>query len=180
MTSRKKAPTKKQGARKSGARKAVTKKTSAKKTSVKKSSARKAKPKPGKKKPGPKKGRTNVSAVTLNHYADVQQYLIQILTNNISSQTGNNEEADSENNAPHGAFWATMSYKDFTTGDVPNMGMPVLVVGNANDSNIIKALLGQPPFDGSEFPQMPADGPPFLTPAQVQPISDWINNGCPE
>jgi hypothetical protein len=160
MTSRKNPTTKKAGAGKAGARKAARK--------------------TGAKKGGPKKGRTTLDAITLNHYADVQQYLVKILTGNISSQTGNNEEDDSENNSPHGAFWATMSYKDFTTGDVPNMGMPVLVVGNANDSNLIKALLGQPPFDGSAFPQMPADGPPFLTADQVQPISDWINNGCPE
>jgi hypothetical protein len=165
MTSRKNPTTKKPSAGKAGAKKAAPSKA-ARKTAAKKA--------------GQKKGRTTVSAVTLNHYTDVQQYLIKILTGNISSQTGNNEEEDSENNAPHGAFWATLSYTDFTTGDVPNMGMPVLVKGDANSSNIIKALLGLPPFDGSQFQQMPADGPPFLTPAQVQPISDWINNGCPE
>ena len=150
--------------------------TTRKASKPKKSAAKKGKSK----KPSTKKGRLNMSTVVLNHYADVQQYLIRILTGNISSQTGNNEEDDSENNAPHGAFWATMSYHDFTTGDVPNMGMPVLKVGSASDSNIIKALLGRPPFDGSQFRQMPADGPPFLTPEQVQPISDWIDNGCPE
>ena len=155
------------------------KRPTAKKPGARKPSARKA-PKRGARKATTKKGRTKVSAVTLSHYADVQQYLIKILTANISSQTGNTEEEDSESSAPHGAFWATMTYEDFTTGDVPNMGMPVLKVGSASDSNIIKALLGQPPFDGSQFQQMPADGPPFLTPEQVQPISDWINNGCPE
>ena len=175
MTSRKPTPAKKAGTEKAGSKKAGPKGASARKAP-----ASKATHKTGARKAGPKKGRTNVRAVTLNHYADVQQYLIGILTNNISSQTGDNEEADSENNSPHGAFWATMSYQDFTTGDVPNMGMPVLTVGDANDSNIIKALLGLPPFDGSEFPQMPADGPPFLSQEQVQPIADWINRGCPE
>ena len=146
--------------------------------------------KASKKKARPKKGTRKMSNVVLSHYADVQQYLIQILTGNISSQTGDNEEADSEG-APHGAFWADMSYDQFVNGNVPgvsdpNTGQPmkILEIGNAANSNIINALLGTPgtPFDPGTgaFGQMPADGPPFLTQEQVQPIADWIDNKCPQ
>ena len=34
------------------------------------------------------------------------------------------------------------------------------------------------PNTGS-FPQMPYEGPYFST-AQIQELSDWITNGCPE
>ena len=118
--------------------------------------------------------------VTISSYAQFQQYLTKILTSNISTQTGNNEEQDSENQSPHGAFWNTLAYNDFVNGTVPNVGLPILVKGNSADSNFIKALRGQPPFDGSQFPQMPADGPPFLTDAQIAPMAAWIDAGCPE
>jgi hypothetical protein len=118
--------------------------------------------------------------VVIKTYAQLQAYLTQILTSNISSQTGSSEQDDAINNSPHGAFWSTLSYNDFVTGDVPNMGMPVLVKGSSAKSNIILALTGQPPFDGSQFSQMPADGPPFLTAAQIAPIAAWIDAGCPQ
>ena len=117
---------------------------------------------------------------TINSYAQLQQYLTGILTANISSQTGNTEESDSENQSPHGAFWNTLSYDDFVNGDVPNVGIPILVIGNSKQSNIILALTGQPPFDGSQFQQMPADGPPYLTADQVAPIAGWIDAKCPK
>ncbi len=116
----------------------------------------------------------------ITSYAQLQQYLTQILTSNISSQTGNTEEADSENQSPHGAFWNTLSYSDFVTGNVPNVGIPILIKSNSAKSNIILALRGQAPFDGAEFPQMPADGPPYLTEQQIAPIAAWIDAGCPE
>ncbi len=118
--------------------------------------------------------------MTISSYAQLQQYLTQILTANISSQTGNTEEADSENQSPHGAFWNTLSYSDFVNGDVPNVGVPILIKKDSKNSNIILALRGQPPFDGSQFPQMPADGPPYLTSDQIDPIAAWIDAGCPQ
>lgn len=128
--------------------------------------------------------------MVLTSYEQVQEYITRILTNNISSITGNNEEADSEN-APHGSFWNTLSYEQFVNGNVPgitdpNTGepMPILVRGNAAQSNVIIALQGAPgtPFDPNTgtFGQMPADGPPFLTTDEIQPIADWIDAGCPE
>lgn len=116
----------------------------------------------------------------INSYVQLQQYLTHILTANVSSKTGNTEESDSENAAPHGAFWNTLSYNDFVTGDVPNIGVPILVKSNSSASNLILALRGQAPFDGSQFERMPADGPPYLTDEQIAPIAGWIDAGCPE
>jgi hypothetical protein len=115
----------------------------------------------------------------ISTYAALQKYIISILTGNISTQTGNDEEADSEN-APHGAFWATLSYTEFVDGTVPNIGVPILEKGSSKTSNLILALQGLAPFDGSDFPRMPADGPPFFTPEQIEPIAVWIDAGCPE
>ena len=120
----------------------------------------------------------------------MQEYITRILTNNISSTTGNNEEIDSEN-ALHGTFWNTLSYDEFVNGNVPgiedpNTGqpMPILMKGNAAQSNIILALQGAPgtPFDPNTgaFGKMPADGPPFFTVDQIQPIAYWIDACSPE
>ena len=119
--------------------------------------------------------------MALNSYADVQNHL-----NTVIAQLGS-DIAD----APHGAFWNTLPYLGFVSGDVPNVqvspGDPpnaagnwkILVIGKSADSNIIKALKGLPPFDGSIFPQMPADGPPYFSDAQIQPLADWIDANCP-
>ena len=118
--------------------------------------------------------------LAISSYAQFQLYLTKILTGNISSQTGNNEEQDSENQSPHGAFWNTLSYNDFVNGTVPNVGVSIVIKGNSAQSNLILALRGQPPFDGSQFSRMPADGPPYLTDAQIAPIAAWIDAGCPQ
>jgi hypothetical protein len=69
---------------------------------------------------------------------------------------------------------------------LPNPPYPILVVGNGATSNIVLALQGIGPlFDNNTgaFGQMPANGNPpampFFTVAQIQPIIDWIDNGCP-
>jgi hypothetical protein len=107
----------------------------------------------------------------LNSYADVQAYL-----DNLVATLGCNIAG-----APHKAFWKTMTYSQFTTGPVPGVSgnWKVLEIGHPEKSNIILALQGAPPFDGSTFPQMPADGPPFATDPQIQPLSDWIKAKCP-
>jgi hypothetical protein len=120
--------------------------------------------------------------MALTSYSDVQTYLDDLVAT-LGANIGG---------APHGAFWRTLSYEQFTTGSVPGVsgiapGDPpnpngtwqILVVGDAASSNIIKALQGNPPFDGSIFPQMPADGPPFADAAQIQPLADWITAKCP-
>ncbi len=127
--------------------------------------------------------------MTINSYAEFQQYLTGILTANISQSTGNPEETDAAN-APHGTFWNDLTYDQFINGPVPgvqdpNTGqpMPVLVQWDPDTSNIIMALRGTPgsPFDPNSgaFGQMPGDGPPFLTEAQIDPIADGITRKCP-
>jgi hypothetical protein len=118
--------------------------------------------------------------MNLTSYADVQKYMTALMTSIISQSSGNSVQSDSQNNAPHGAFWSTLDYNDFVTGDVPNIGVPILVKSSSATSNIILALQGLPPFDGSQFQQMPADGPPFLTAAQIAPLAAWIDAGCPQ
>lgn len=83
--------------------------------------------------------------------------------------------------APHGVMWAkgqteNEQYTYFTTKDAIK-GFPILEVGNGPGSNIILALSGQSPFDGSTFPQMPPGGP-FLDQNTITLISNWITNGA--
>jgi hypothetical protein len=86
--------------------------------------------------------------------------------------------------APHGVMWAkgkteADQYAYFTTQDaIP--GFPIMQVGSGGTSNIILALSGLPPFDGSTFPQMPPSGPPFLDQNTILMISNWITNGAPQ
>ena len=124
-------------------------------------------------------------STAITSYGAFQAYLTKILTNNISQNTGKSEESDSENSAPHGAFWNTLMYDQFVSGNVPGVtpAAPILVKGNSQQSNLILALQGVGPlFDPNtgQYGQMPADGPPFLTQDQIQPIADWIDAGCPE
>ena len=79
----------------------------------------------------------------------------------------------------HGNFWRT-KLENFRTL-VLFKGTPrekqVLIVGDGKNSNLIKALRGQPPFDGTYAPQMP-EGYPVVPPAKIDQISDWIDTGC--
>ena len=129
------------------------------------------------------------AAPALGSYAAVQAYLIKTFTAD-SAPGGSNVEKDAAN-APHGAFWASLSYQQFVTGSVPgvtdpNTGqpMPILIKGNSAQSNIVMALRGTPgsPFDPNTgaFGQMPADGATFLTEAQIAPLAAWIDAGCPQ
>jgi hypothetical protein len=58
-------------------------------------------------------------------------------------------------------------------------------LGNGANSNLVMALQGKGPLFGNAgaFPQTPANadppGKPYFTAAQVEPIIDWINRGCP-
>ena len=94
--------------------------------------------------------------------------------------------------APHQNFWDKLSYTEFTTGNVPGVDAGpkppyrILVVGDAANSNLVMALQGKGPLfnkDNGEFGRMPANaeppGMPYFTDAQIQPIIDWINRGCP-
>lgn len=92
--------------------------------------------------------------------------------------------------APHGAFWRTMSYRDFTEGNIPGVVDPstgdplrVLIPGSSRKSNLILSLLGAEgtifdPINGS-IGRMPPTGP-FMPDADIARIADWIDRGAPE
>jgi hypothetical protein len=111
---------------------------------------------------------------TFNNYADVQAGLDAFV-----SQAGVNIDG-----APHGAFWQSMSYTDFTTGDIPNVSSggpwPVLVIGHSDQSNIIQILEGIGAA-AKKFGRMPRPRPPY-DPEQSETITElaaWIDAGCP-
>lgn len=103
--------------------------------------------------------------------------------------------------APHQSFWTALTYDQFVNGNVPdrsgqyggppsitnppqpppppNPPVKILVKGSSKTSNIILALSGLPPFDGSVFNQMP-DGGPYLPQDQIDRLAAWIDNGCPQ
>jgi hypothetical protein len=120
--------------------------------------------------------------MALNSYADVQKFISDVLTAN--------GEAGGVSNAPHRAFWTSLSYNDFVNGTVPSVldpttqkPVPILVKGNSAQSNLILSLLGKGPlFDPNTgaIGQMPANGPPMFSPAQIQQLADWIDAGCPQ
>ena len=129
------------------------------------------------------------AALALGSYAAVQAYLFKIFTSDLAPG-GSNAQSDAANNAPHKAFWSTLTYQQFVTGNVPgvtdpNTGqpLPILIKGNSAQSNIVMALAGTPgtlfdPNTGA-IGQMPADGSSFLTAAQIAPLAAWIDAGCP-
>ena len=121
--------------------------------------------------------------MALTSYAQVQQFIDQVLTQN--------GEIGGVPGSPHGSFWTTLSYDSFVNGNVPGVTdpdtgqpMPVMVKGNSGASNIIMALRGTPgsPFDptNGSIGQMPANGPPFFTDDQIGQIAAWIDAGAPE
>jgi hypothetical protein len=119
-----------------------------------------------------------MAVTVLNTFADVQNFIDQVL--NANGQTGGLGAS------PHGAFWRTMKYDDFVTGNVPGVKddagnpMPVLVKGSSATSNLILALQGTAGIFGPQgtIGQMPANGPPWFTPDQITSIANWIDAGC--
>ncbi|MGH9930332.1 MAG: hypothetical protein ACREA9_14050 [Pyrinomonadaceae bacterium] len=115
--------------------------------------------------------------MALNNYADVQAALNAFVT----------KAGVTPGQAPHKAFWNSLDYTEFTTGNVP--GVPagpwkILVVGDSKNSNIIQILNGVGDAY-NDFGQMPQPNPPYLPPAgneQAALIADlaaWIDAGCP-
>jgi len=77
----------------------------------------------------------------------------------------------------HGPFWRRLTRDQFV-GEVVK-GRPLLVVGQGAESNLVKALKGVTPFDGTLLRRMPAGRPPV--PAEgIAFIEQWIDDGCPE
>jgi hypothetical protein len=108
-------------------------------------------------------------ASTITSYAQLGAYIDGVLSDLGVGSPG----------PPHRAFWRSLTYTQFVNGNIPGVGVPALVSRHSDQSNIILALRGLPPFDGSQFSQMP-EGGPFFSSAQIQPIADWIDAGCPQ
>ena len=112
--------------------------------------------------------------MALTSFAQVQAFIAQVLTTNGEDASG----------APHGNFWSTttgLTYEQFTKGNVPGVNsVPILVVGDSKNSNIIQALLGTGLFANGSYPRMPAFGPTYFTSDQIAEIAAWIDNGCPQ
>jgi hypothetical protein len=107
---------------------------------------------------------------SINNYKDLQDLLNSFVNANSLTPGG----------APHGVFWETLDYTGFTTGDVPNLGVKILVIGDSANSAIIQALKGTL----AGFPPMPAPSPPYNAnnPSQndvISQISAWIDAKCP-
>ncbi len=110
-----------------------------------------------------------MSTSTLNNYADVQNAL-----NEFCKSVNVNPKS-----APHGDFWNTLSYEEFTTGDVPNFNnVKILVVGDAKSSNIIQILEGVGQMAGIYGP-MPPGVPQDEKTDIISELSTWIDNNCP-
>lgn len=83
----------------------------------------------------------------------------------------------------HGNFWRGQTRDQFVALKVE--GIPLLVVGDPDDSNLIQAIKPACPFGNDTpvcpqgtYPQMP-EGFPAMSAADVQTIADWIRAGCP-
>jgi photosystem II stability/assembly factor-like uncharacterized protein len=114
-------------------------------------------------------GSTTMTTPQLYSFADVQAFFNNFIQSNGTDVSG----------APHKDFW-NMDYGSFVNGDVPGVpGVKILVPGNANDSNLIKILRGPLTVNGGTYPQMPADGSPFMAPNLIDALADWINRNCP-
>ncbi len=89
---------------------------------------------------------------------------------------------DAEVGGPHGPFWRELTLEEFVQFDV--FGLPIVTVGDGDDSTIVKALRGQAPFGedigtaGATFRRMPAGMPP-VPDEQIVLIARWIDDGCP-
>jgi hypothetical protein len=118
--------------------------------------------------------------MALTSYQAIQNFIDQVL------QT--NAESGGVKRSPHKAFWSTLSYQEFTQGNVPgvtddkNNPVRILMPGNSGQSALIQVLKGTgiaDPATGA-FERMPANGPPFFTDQQIKEIADWIDAGCPK
>ena len=77
----------------------------------------------------------------------------------------------------HGPFWRGLTRDQFVAETV--FDLDLVAVGTGADSNLVKALRGVEPFDGSEFPRMPVGRPP-VPEEGIAFIERWIDEGCLE
>ncbi len=112
--------------------------------------------------------------MALKNYADVQAALNAFV----------NQAGVTPRQAPHGAFWNSLTYAQFTNGNVP--GVPagpwkILIIGDSQNSNIIQILNGVGDA-ANDFGQMPQPNPPYNPEQQtlITELADWIDAGCPD
>jgi hypothetical protein len=119
----------------------------------------------------------------LNSFAEVQDFITNVMEQN-------KKEGAPPPKSPHKAFWSSLTYEQFTHGNVPGVIDPetklplsILIKGDSAKSNLILALKGQgalfDPNSGA-FGQMPANGQAKFTDNQIQQLAEWIDAGCPE
>jgi hypothetical protein len=83
----------------------------------------------------------------------------------------------------HRAFWRGKTKAEFIATMV--FGQQLLMSGDGNGSNLVKALKGEAPFGsdagipGGIFRRMPAGREPVPA-RQVEVIKKWIDDGCPD
>lgn len=122
-------------------------------------------------------------------FADIQNMLDAIAA----------KGTNSINNSPHGSFWRSgdnaKDYTLFTTGDVPNVGLPIMntTPGQELTSNFFVILTDPNGLESQGIEQMPGGGP-YITDSKYtvtvngntmtgQQIIDamkyWLTNGYP-
>lgn len=77
----------------------------------------------------------------------------------------------------HGPFWRRKTRDEFVAAQV--FGVELVAVGRGEASNLVRALKGEVPFDGSQFARMPSGRPP-VPGDEIAFIERWIDDGCPE
>jgi hypothetical protein len=102
-------------------------------------------------------------------------------------------------NSPHGVFWRQTGnyandYKLFVTGQVPNVGLPIMDAKTPLNSNFFVILTNPNGLSGPGIPQMP-EGGPYVTDAGysalvnnvtmtgtqiVAAMTSWLNSGFPQ
>lgn len=113
-------------------------------------------------------GRINIRSI--NSYADVKSMFNDYVK-------FNGLAGEIKSSSPHHAFWDSLSYTEFTTGNVPGVGVKICDCGNTDNSNIYNILKGS--IDGGAYSRMPGGGP-FFPEAQIDSFGVWIKNNCPE
>jgi len=78
---------------------------------------------------------------------------------------------------PHGNFWRGLTIDEFKMKKV--VGKALVVLNKPDDSNLVKALEGTAPFDGTQYPRMPVGYDP-VKPGKIAYIRQWIADGCPD
>jgi hypothetical protein len=112
--------------------------------------------------------------MAINSFKDVQDFINQFLDTH--------DEMSDVPTSPHKDFWNSLTYTQFTQGNIPGVTdnnknpVRILIPRNSAASMVIQVLNGT----STVFDQMPANGPPFFTQAQVKELADWIDAGCPE